>query len=320
VAVSFAGSPDRVEARLVPEAGYELDVFRVSGLPRRPGLALARSLALAAAAPVSCARILRQRRPDVVLGAGGFVAGPMVLAARLRGIPAALTEADRHLGLSNRLALPFARRLFLAYPPDDHGNGKVRVTGRPIPARSRPVARPEARRAFNLPEDGAVLLVMGALAGAHALNELAIDAFADSGPAVLHISGEREYESLRARITRPDYVLIPSTDRFGAALGAADLAISRAGGTVWELAAAGLPAILVPYPHATGDHQFLNAVYFDDGAVVVREDDIAGLPDLVRSLLDDPVHLGRMHEAMLRKARPDAADEIAEGLIELASA
>jgi UDP-N-acetylglucosamine--N-acetylmuramyl-(pentapeptide) pyrophosphoryl-undecaprenol N-acetylglucosamine transferase len=165
-----------------------------------------------------------------------------------------------------------------------------------------------------------VLLVMGALAGAHALNVLAIDAFADSGPAVLHISGERDYESLRARVARPDYVLIPSTDRFGAALGAADLAISRAGGTVWELAAAGLPAVLVPYPHATGDHQFLNAVYFDEGAVVLREDDLARVPDLVRSLLQDPVRLQHMHEAMLRKARPDAADEIAEGLIELASA
>ena len=320
MAVSFAGSPDRVEARLVPEAGYELDVFRVSGLPRRPGIALARSLALAAAAPVSCARILARRRPDVVLGAGGFVAGPMVVAARLRGIPAALTEADRHLGLSNRLALPFAQRLFVAYPLDVPTDGKVHVTGRPIPARSRPVARGEARRAFGLPDEGRVLLVMGALAGARALNELAIGAFAASGPAVLHISGEREYESLRARVVRPEYVLIPSTDRFGAALGAADLALSRAGGTVWELAAAGLPAVLVPYPHATGDHQYLNAVYFDEGAVVVREDDIEQVPELVRALLDDPGRLERMRDAMLRKARPDAADEIAEGLIELASA
>ena len=320
VAVSFAGSPDRVEARLVPEAGYELDVFRVSGLPRRPGIELARSLALAAAAPVSCARILARRRPDVVLGAGGFVAGPMVLAARLRGTPAALTEADRHLGLSNRLALPFAQRLFLAYPPDVHIDGKVRVTGRPIPARSRPVARADARRMFSLPEQGPVLLVMGALAGAHALNELAVDAFAESGPAVLHLSGEREFDSLRARVARRDYVLVASTDRFGAALGAADLALSRAGGTVWELAAAGLPAVLVPYPHATGDHQYLNAVYFDEGAIVVREDDIARVPGVVRSLLDDPARLERMRAAMLRKARPDAADAIAEGLIELASA
>ncbi len=106
VTVTFAGSPDRVESQLVPEAGFELDTFSVSGFPRRAGLGLARALGQAIRAPFACNRILSQRRPDVVLGGGGYVAGPMVLAARLRGIPAALTEADAHLGLANRLAAP----------------------------------------------------------------------------------------------------------------------------------------------------------------------------------------------------------------------
>src|SRR5688500_18005742 len=102
VTVTFAGSPDRVEARLVPEAGFAFDAFAVSGIPRRPSLALVRALGQAAAAPLACARILARRKPDVVLGGGGYVAGPMVLAAWLRRIPAALTEADAHLGLANR--------------------------------------------------------------------------------------------------------------------------------------------------------------------------------------------------------------------------
>ena len=106
--MTFAGSPDRVEARLVPEAGYELDTFRISGFPRRPSIELIRSLLRAGAAPVACRRILRRRTPDVVLGGGGFVAGPMVIAASSLRIPAALTEADAHLGLANRLAAPFA--------------------------------------------------------------------------------------------------------------------------------------------------------------------------------------------------------------------
>ena len=106
--VTFAGSPDRVESRLVPEAGFELDTFAISGLPRTPSLELLRALWRAAKAPFACRAILRRRRPDVVLGGGGYVAGPMVLAARLSGIPAALTEADAHLGLANRLAAPFA--------------------------------------------------------------------------------------------------------------------------------------------------------------------------------------------------------------------
>src|SRR5213592_1771754 len=145
VTVTFAGSPDRVEARLVPEAGFELDTFRISGLPRRPSIALVSSLLLAGAAPRACRRILRTRRPDVVLGAGGYVAGPMVFAARTLRIPAALTEADAHLGLANRLASPFAKRLFLAYPNGKRRRAKSRVVGRPIPARSRAVPQEEAR-------------------------------------------------------------------------------------------------------------------------------------------------------------------------------
>ena len=106
VEVSFAGSSERMEAELVPEAGFTFDSFRISGFPRRPGLKLARGLGRAFLAPFSCLRILGRRRPDVVFGGGGYVAGPMVLAAWLKRIPAALSEADAHLGLANRLAEP----------------------------------------------------------------------------------------------------------------------------------------------------------------------------------------------------------------------
>src|SRR5205814_10115281 len=119
------------------------------GLPRRPGLALGRAVAQALAAPASCLRILRKRRPDVVLGAGGYVAGPMVLAARLRGIPCALTEADAHLGLATRVAAPLAGRCFLALPIGRDGQ-KYRPVGRPIPATSQPRPRADARAALGL--------------------------------------------------------------------------------------------------------------------------------------------------------------------------
>src|SRR6185503_18080788 len=166
VHVTFAGSPDRIEARLVPEAGYELDMFRISGLPRRPSLALARALLLAGRAPRACARILRARRPDVVLGGGGYVSGPMVYAASRQRIPTALMEADAHLGLANRLAAPFARRVFLSFPIEGRDGPRYRVTGRPIPARSRVVEQAEARRVFGLPQAGPVLLVFGGSLGA----------------------------------------------------------------------------------------------------------------------------------------------------------
>jgi UDP-N-acetylglucosamine--N-acetylmuramyl-(pentapeptide) pyrophosphoryl-undecaprenol N-acetylglucosamine transferase len=320
VRVTFAGSPERVEARLVPEAGYQLDTFRISGFPRRASPELPRALFLAVRAPAACARILRRRRPHVVLGAGGYVAGPMVVAAGVLRLPAALTEADARLGLANRLAAPFARRVFVAYEIAGRRGPKYRVVGRPIPARSHAVPRAEARKRFGLPQNGPVLGVFGALAGAHALNEAAVEGLGADGPAVLHLSGERDFEALRGRVSRPDYVLLPSTDEFGAALGAVDLALSRAGGTVWELAAAGVPAVLVPYPHATGDHQRLNAEHFvrAGGAVAIREPSEGQAR--ARELLAQPERLAAMREAMLAAARPDAADRIAEELIELAAA
>jgi len=321
VEVTFAGSPDRVEARLVPERGYAFDAFRVEGFPRRPGARLARALGLAAAAPVACARILRRRDPDVVLGGGGFVAGPMLLAAWLRRTPAALTEADAHLGLANRLASPFVQRLFLAYAIPGV-NGKARVVGRPIPSTSHTLPRDEARLMLGLPREGPLVAVFGGSQGARTLNETAVAAWGESGPAVLHLSGERDHDELLIRVSRPEYRLLPFVDDFGAALGAADVVVSRAGGSVWEIAAAGKPAILVPYPHATADHQRRNAEYFAraGGALIVDDEDApAAVPRLVDELLSDPGRMRAMADAMRSAAKPNAADTIADELLALAT-
>ena len=319
MSVSFAGSPDRIEARLVPAAGYPFDPFRISGLPRRPGVAQARAVLLAGRAPAACARILAERQPDVVLGGGGYVAGPMVYAAWRKKIPAALTEADAHLGLANRLAAPFARRVFLSYAVPGRTGERYRVVGRPVPPVAA-VAQAEARERFGLPADGPVLLVFGGSLGAEALNEAAVSAWGEAGPAVLHLCGERYLAGLEGRVRRPGYRLLPWTDDFGAALAAADLVVARAGGSVWEVAAAGRPAVLVPSPNVTADHQTKNARYFADagGAVVVPEPELARLPGVVAELLADEPRRAEMGEAMRRAAKPGAADEIAEELIALA--
>lgn len=322
VQVSFAGSPDRVEARLVPDAGYEFDTFRSAGLPRRAGIELARALATAAVAPAACVRILSRRRPDVVLGGGGYVSGPMVLAAALRRTPAAVLEADAELGLANRLAAPLAKRVFLALAIAGRNGPRYRITGRPIPRRSRALPATEARRKFDLPAEGPVVLVLGGSQGALRLNELAVERWGSEGPAVLHLCGERDYEALRDRVSRPGYRLLPFTDDIGAAYGAADVALARAGGSVWELAAAGLPAVLVPYPHATADHQAKNARHFEagGGAVVVPESKLERASAVVDELLQDRASRERMGRAMLEIARPGAADQIAEELVALATA
>jgi UDP-N-acetylglucosamine--N-acetylmuramyl-(pentapeptide) pyrophosphoryl-undecaprenol N-acetylglucosamine transferase len=164
------------------------------------------------------------------------------------------------------------------------------------------------------------VLIFGGSLGARLLNDVALDAWAEAGPAVIHLCGERDYPDLKERVTRRDYVLRPFMDEIGLAYGAADVVLARAGGSVWELAAAGLPAVLVPGEFATGAHQEKNARWFVDagGAVVVPEADAATAPRMVEELLRDPSRLEAMSAAMRAAAKPDAAEEIADELIGLA--
>ena len=243
-----------------------------------------------------------------MLGGGGYVAGPMVLAARLRGIPAALTEADAHLGLANRLAAPFARRVFLAYEIPGRTGAKVPRRRPADPGAHRGAAARRRARALRASRRRAGRsLVFGGSPGRAALNEFASTAWGDGGPAVLHVCGERDYDVAAPRVHRPGLPAARRTPTTSAQrCAAADLAVSRAGGTVWELAAAGMPAILVPYPFATADHQTLNARYFErgGGAIVVPEAELDRVPALVARLLDDPARLAAMRE---RDARARAA-------------
>jgi len=150
----------------------------------------------------------------------------------------------------------------------------------------------------------------------------ALKAWADSGPAVIHLCGERDYPELQGRASRPDYILQPFIEEIGVAYGAADVVLARAGGSVWELAAAGLPAVLVPGAFATGQHQEKNARWFADagGAVVVPEAEAARAPRVVEELLGDADRLAAMAAAMRAVAKPDAAEEIADELVSLAAA
>src|SRR5207248_8979872 len=161
------------------------------------------------------------------------------------------------------------------------------AVGRPVPARSRAVPRAEARERLGLSAEGPIVLVFGGSLGARLLNELALEAWGDAGPAVLHLCGERDYEAMQGRATRSDYILRPFIDEIGLAYGAADVAVARAGGSVWELAAAGLPAVLVPGEFATGGHQEKNAAWFarTGGAIVVPEAEAARASGVVAELL-----------------------------------
>ena len=338
--VTFVGTRDRAEARLVPEAGYEIDFLDVRGLDRRNPLRAAGAVARAAAAVPAAAGILRRRRADAVLGGGGYVAGPAGLAAVGLRLPLVLSEADSHLGLANRLLARRARRVCLAFQIPGREGDRYLVTGRPVPAAVLEADRGVSRQRFGIPERAPTLLVFGGSLGALTINSAALDAFVWGGggapgatetaptppalPAserpfwVLHITGSRDHELARARLAAapPErYVLLEYEPDLGAALAASDLVLARAGGSVFEVAAAGRPAILVPYPHATARHQDSNAAWMEaaGAAVVVGDDELTGerLAQESTALLADQVRLARMAQASRSLARPDAARRIA---------
>jgi len=321
--VEFVGG-ERAEAELVPAAGYRFHRLAVAGVDRRNPLRAARALALATAATARARRLLRRLAPDAVLGGGGYVAGPVGLAARSLGVPLYLAEADSHLGLANRALAPAARRVFLAFPLLGRSGERYLVTGRPVPAGTGTADRARARERFGIGPDEPCLLVFGGSLGARSLNLAAVEGLgADAPCAVLHTSGTRDYDELRDRLAAlgdpPHYRLHAYAQPFTDCLAAADLAAARAGGSVFELAAAGLPSILVPYPHATADHQAKNAAWMADAnaAVVVpdRELDGSRLRGEVEALLSDRERMGTMAAAAHSLARPDAAERIAEEIL-----
>lgn len=325
--VVFLGG-ERAESEMVPAAGYPFHHLHVAGIDRHNPLKAARALGLAAGATAAARRILKREGVDAVIGGGGYVSGPVGAAAVALRLPLVLTEADSHLGIANRVLAPAAKHVFLAFPIEGREAPRYEVVGRPVPRGTGTVDRAAARRRFGLPDEGPCLLVFGGSLGARTINLAAVDAFGSDSPcAVLHAAGRRDYDELRRRLdalgSPGHYRLEPYVEPFADALAAADLAVARAGGSVFELAAAGVPSVLVPYPHATADHQAGNARWMAEGgaAVVVPDAELDG-PRLARevgALLAAPDRMAAMGAAARRLARLDAADRIAAATLAVAS-
>ena len=327
--VSFLGTRERIEAELVPAAGYEIDFVKVRGIDRRNPLRAARAGFEALGAVAAARKILRRRGTDVVMGGGGFVAGPAGLAAALTRTPLVLTEADSHLGLANRLLAGRARRVCLAFPIAGREGDPYLVTGRPVPKAVLEGDRERSRARFGIEAEARCLLVVGGSQGARSVNLAAIEAFAERDGRefhVVHIAGSRDYPELKQRLAAAPhaerYTLLEYEPNLGDALAAADLVLGRSGGSIFEVVATGRPAILVPYPFATADHQSANAEWMRAGgaASVIADAELspAGLRAEVEVVLSDPTRLGEMAAAAHRLAKPDAARRIADEVLEAA--
>ena len=320
--VTFAGSPDRVEATLVPERGYAFDAFSISGLPAAAGLALVRALGQALAAPAACLRILRERRPDVVLGAGGYVAGPMVLAARLRGSRARSPRPTRTSG--SRTGSP--RRS----PTASSSRCPSAATGDEVPrrrqadpgARRGPPARRGARRARARPGRARRARLRRLARRARCSTTLALDALGRGGPAVIHLCGERDYPELRDRVTRPDYLLRPFIEEIGLRVRRRRPRRSRAraarSGSSPPPGCPPFSSRRVRHRRPPGEERALVRAT-PAARSSSPEAEAAPAPRVVEELLADPAGSRRWRAAMRAAAKPDAAEEIADELVGLAS-
>jgi UDP-N-acetylglucosamine--N-acetylmuramyl-(pentapeptide) pyrophosphoryl-undecaprenol N-acetylglucosamine transferase len=329
--VAFIGARDRAEAELVPAAGYEIELLNLRGLDRRNPVRAAGAAGRAARGVGAARRYLKAREADAVMGGGGYVAGPAGAAAVSLGVPLVLTEADRHLGIANRLLARRARRVCLAFPIPGREGDRYLVTGRPVPNSVLTAERAPARERFGISETARCLLVFGGSQGARSINLAALDAFVEGPPRdyhVLHITGRRDHDVALERLERcgapKQHTLLDYESGLGDALAASDLVLARAGGSIFEIAAAGRPAILVPYPHAAADHQQANAAWMAEaGAAVVLDDarlDGGALLEIVGELFADPEALAGMAAASAALARPEAAELIAAEILAAAGA
>ena len=319
--VRFVTTPSQLP-RL--EGQYPAEALDMRGFERRllarDNLVTMRKLAVAA--PRAWAALSRAR-PRCVIGGGGYVSGPVVALAGLRRVPAVALEADAHLGVTNRALVRFVRRIFLSFPIEGLGPPKFVVTGRPLSRRQLEASREQGLEYFGLIPVLPVALVFGGSQGAQSINHACLEAFAvrDLEFQVIHVCGERNHAEMAAEVERrrapvERYRLLPYTDHLADAMAAADIVVGRAGGSLAEIAALGRPAVLVPYPYASADHQRKNARWAEQGgaAVVVDDAELSGplLSQLVRGLLADPARLQAMAAASRKLGRPHATAHVVD--------
>jgi UDP-N-acetylglucosamine--N-acetylmuramyl-(pentapeptide) pyrophosphoryl-undecaprenol N-acetylglucosamine transferase len=324
--VAFCGTEQGMEKDLVPRAGYPFSTVRIRGFDRRFGRSTFLTLGSIPVAAVDAWRVLRSLKPDCVVGTGAYVSGPVVAEAAARRIPTVAVEMDSHMGWTNSILSLVVDRVCLAYPDETRKGGKYLYTGRPLRPALLTATREEGLTRLGLASDRPVLLVFGGSLGAHALNVAVLEAYAHSQTPfqIVHVTGEMDYSWVADTLAQPganaSYQAHAFLNDFPLALAAADAVVARAGGSVAEILARGVPALLVPYPYAAGDHQTKNASRLSDAgaALTVANADLDAdsLVRAVTTLLDPQVNRG-MREAALKLALPDATIRIADVVVEL---
>ena len=317
--VEFNGSETGIEKDLVPQAGYALHSLPLRGLAGGPS-AWARAGLLFLKALIRCWRLMKEFRPSAVLGVGGYASAPAVVAASASKIPIFLHEQNSVPGRVNRFASRYTTEIFVTFPAaTEHLKDAVWV-GMPTRKEFFRASRDEALHHLHM--EPPVVLIFGGSGGALKINLAAVEAFRTSTRyTVMQISGRRDF--MRLSTANPRHKIIGYVDDMWRYLAAADVVVSRAGaGSLFDTAAVGRAAILVPFPYATGDHQLHNASYFTEkgAAELLLDSEVtaATLRERVEDLLNNKKRREELAGRIRALATPEAADEVAERLLRAA--
>ncbi|MEX2115355.1 MAG: undecaprenyldiphospho-muramoylpentapeptide beta-N-acetylglucosaminyltransferase [Bacteroidota bacterium] len=323
----FVGTKDRIEARVVPQHGFRFETIWISGIRRslRPGnllVPLKASVAL-----VQSFFLMKRLKPAVVIGTGGYVCGPVLFASTTLGIPTVIHESNSYPGITTRLLARRVQRVFLAFEDAVvwlKGAKNTEVVGTPTRSTMGSVSRKQAIKFFGLSDGKLVLLILGGSQGAAAINEAIlnfVDSLQNARVQVIWQTGERHFKGIQDRLGKRMIGWVgPFIQAMEMAYAAADLVVSRAGATtIAELTLTGSPAVLVPYPHAAGDHQTRNAqsLVKAGAAELVREEDLGKLKTTVLALLKNRTQRNAMRKSAKKLAHPKAASIIAQRVLEL---
>ena len=335
VDVEYAGTPQGVEARLVPQAGVPFRGFEASGFNRTRPTTIVKGVLKIMRSTKQAKRWFEEIKPDAVVGFGGYVSIPVARAALALGIPVIIHEQNSVMGMANKYLAKRAQAVCLTYEHSASAvadKSKIHLTGNPVRSSVLRASRESGRAMFDMRDGESMLLVFGGSLGARHINE-AIAGMKDelldrSDLHVVHITGPKEFDRVSAELAltpeqQKRWHVLGYQDRMGENLAAADAIVSRAGATsLAEISALAIPALLVPYPHATEDHQTTNAqAYVGAGCAFMMPDaDLAGeeFKEKVRTLIDDAEVRASMTEAARAQKTADAAAVLADVVLESA--
>ncbi len=330
--ILFVGSEKGLESSIVPSAGFNFRTIPASGF-QRSLKGLFKTIGDLIRGMKEAGAILKDFRPDVVFGTGGYVAAPLVIKAALKRYPVVIHEQNALPGLTNRLMARFSRRICLSFAETEShmaSRDKTVFTGNPRASEVAAFSREEGIRRFELDPKAKTILIYGGSRGALRLNQVVTtyleNKLLPANVNMIYVTGDLYYQEVSGKLTgRPDQVkLFSYIDDMPAALATTDLAITRSGATTLaEITALGIPAILIPSPNVVDNHQYYNArLLFDQGAAVLIEEkdfDCTRLAGEIESLFAAPAKLTEMAEKCKQMGVPDAAERVYRVLQEVAS-